>query len=125
MFTQESKSLDRNLVIVDSNSQIIESWAEYNTYRVRSQQKLGIEFAECIFGGKTDNGNYWTELFWSNFTGWSQVLYFSSSPQSDTAIVNIRYYDSALAAILDFSIFPLCASDCASDRHPQATFVYS
>lgn len=82
------------------------TWAEYNARRVLSQQEIGINFAECIYGGKKDNCNCWTELYWSEFTGWSQILFFSANPQSDTVVVNIRYYESALEAILDFSIFP-------------------
>jgi hypothetical protein len=85
---------------------MVKPWAEYNTRRVQSQQEIGIDFAECIFGGKECHYGHWTELYWSEATGWSQVLYWCENPQSDIVILRINYYDSALAAIRDASIFP-------------------
>lgn len=66
----------------------------------------GVEFTECSFGSKSCDFGHWTELYYSQATGWSQILYWSESPQKEHDIVKIVYYDSALSALRDNSIFP-------------------
>jgi hypothetical protein len=67
----------------------------------------GCDYMECQFGDKVcSNRNYWSTLVYSVVTGWQQILWFNDSPQKDNAIVNITYYPTALAALMDNSIFP-------------------
>jgi hypothetical protein len=62
---------------------------------------------ECQHGDKVcSNRNYWSTLVYSSATGWQQILWFNDSPQRDHAIVSITYYPTALAALMDNSIFP-------------------
>ena len=79
----------------------LEWWASYLT---RNVQNVG--FTECSFGCKESNSGYWSRLFYSEVTGWHQVLYWCKSPQSEISIVKIVYYSTALSALTDNSIFP-------------------
>lgn len=58
------------------------------------------------FSKSTREKGYFTELYYSFNTGWSQVLYYSPNPQTETGIVRIDYYPTAVEAICDNSIFP-------------------
>lgn len=48
----------------------IDLWAKYLERRV-----VGIDFTECPFGNKCCDRGHWTQLCYSQATGWSQVLY--------------------------------------------------
>lgn len=79
----------------------LEWWADYLSRGVRN-----VGFTECSFGCKESNSSYWSRLFYSQATGWHQVLYWCKNPQSEISIVKIVYYPSALEALTDNSIFP-------------------
>jgi hypothetical protein len=65
------------------------------------------EYMECQHGDKVcSDCNYWSTLIYSSVTGWQQILWFNDSPQKNHAIVSITYYPTALAALMDHSIFP-------------------
>lgn len=66
------------------------------------------EYMEYKWGDKCcDDRNYWSELIYSQTTGWSQILWFNNSPQRDALVVSITHYPDALSALLDNSIFPV------------------
>jgi len=68
---------------------------------------IGCDYMQCPFGDKVcSNRNYWSTLIYSVATGWQQILWFNDSPQKNHAIVSITYYPTALAALMDNSIFP-------------------
>lgn len=67
----------------------------------------GCNYQECQHGDKRcSDSNFWSTLVYSATTGWQQILWFNDSPQKEHTIVSITYYPSALAALLDNSIFP-------------------
>lgn len=67
----------------------------------------GCDYLQCDHGDKVcSNPNYWSTLVWSISTGWQQILWFNDSPQTEESIVSIHYYPTALAALMDNSIFP-------------------
>jgi hypothetical protein len=49
---------------------------------------------------------YFSSIYWSKATGWSQVLYYSKNPQSEIEIRRIDFYPYVIDAIQDISIFP-------------------
>jgi|GEM_PF-4161060 len=77
-------------------------WAKFIAEGVK-----GCEYMQCQHGDKVcSDPNYWSTLIYSATTGWQQILWFNSSPQTDESIVSITYYPNVLAALLDNSIFP-------------------
>lgn len=49
---------------------------------------------------------WFSQLYYSISTGWSQILFYSANPQTEKVILRIDYYPTALEAICDNSIFP-------------------
>ena len=82
---------------------LIELWAQHYE---RCVADMG-EFTERSFGSSKEcHYGHWTELWYSQFTGWSQALFWCENPQSEVEILKINYYTSALSALRDNSIFP-------------------
>lgn len=81
----------------------IEDWASY-LEQYYSNDYLGLTEVGCLT--KESRDCWFTRLYYSCFTGWSQVLFYSASPQTETVILRIEYYPTAIEAICDNSIFP-------------------
>lgn len=64
------------------------------------------ESQEVDYFSKDSREGWFTQLYYSTSTGWSQVLFYSENPQTETVILRIDYYPTALEAICDNSIFP-------------------
>jgi hypothetical protein len=80
-------------------------WSGYLEKRYMPQAEKG-GLTECCIGGKFSVCGYWSTLFYSEATGWQQVLYFLGSVFHEASIVKIVYYPTALEALKDGSIFP-------------------
>lgn len=67
-------------------------------------KNLGV----CEIGEFTKDSRegWFSQLYYSTSTGWSQVLFYSKNPQTEIVILRIDYYPTALEAICDNSIFP-------------------
>lgn len=72
------------------------------------------ELTECFLGTKFADGGYWSNLCYSQATGWQQILYFMGKLEHDISILKIVYYPTALDALLDNSIFPKGSIVCFS-----------
>lgn len=72
--------------------------------RKYSDDYLGL--VEVGYFTKSSIEGWFSKLYYSCFTGWSQVLFYSPNPQTDIVILRIDYYPSAIEAICDNSIFP-------------------
>lgn len=78
-------------------------WLE-ERYKDTYYNNVGV----CEIGEFTKDSRegWFTQLYYSTFTGWSQVLFYSENPQTETVILRIDYSHTALEATCDNSIFP-------------------
>lgn len=83
----------------------IEDWAIWleKEYSDNFYKDLGV--CEVGYFTKISKEGYSSELYYSISTGWSQVLFYSANPQTETVVLRIEYYPTALEAICDNSIF--------------------
>lgn len=81
-------------------------WAIYLEEKYINSSDNELEIYEVEYFTKDSRGGWFSQLYYSISTGWSQVLFYSENPQTETAVLRIDYYPTALEAICDNSIFP-------------------
>lgn len=84
----------------------IEDWASWLEEKYRDSEYQDVGICEVGYFTKESRNAWFTKLYYSFSTGWSQVLFYSESPQTETVVLRIDYYPTALEAICDNSILP-------------------